>query len=263
MSLVGAIMKISELLQSCQILFAKLFCPYLPRRHAMRESQSSDLCKCCWFFRQYIKLVNPSLTITEPLWVLDTAFKNLSNYKKKFYIKQLYSISATLKLIENMLIWETVKDKVWRRSRYNLDFLLYILYWISILMSGLVKIHTVKKGSRVSRLHAGMSLTKLPLGRNNSVMTSLFPPRESLVVTSRLGTENFRTFFYGAYHAGYHFLVKDLEWSISWKVILLLVKRLNCSRSWLQGPFWSKVWNGPDPRKQGCCSIKGLECSRY
>ncbi len=44
---------------------------------------------------------------------------------------------------------------------------------------------------------AGMSLTKLPLGRNNSVMTSLFPPRESLVVTSRLGTGNLRTFFYG------------------------------------------------------------------
>ncbi len=43
---------------------------------------------------------------------------------------------------------------------------------------------------------AGMSLTKLPLGRNNSVMTSLFPPRESLVVTSRLGTGNSRTFFY-------------------------------------------------------------------
>ncbi len=34
---------------------------------------------------------------------------------------------------------------------------------------------------------AGMSLTKLPLGRNNSVMTSLFPPRESLVVTSAAG----------------------------------------------------------------------------
>jgi hypothetical protein len=44
---------------------------------------------------------------------------------------------------------------------------------------------------------AGMSLTKLPLGRNNSVMTSLFPPRESLVVTSRLGMGNSRTFFYG------------------------------------------------------------------
>jgi hypothetical protein len=45
---------------------------------------------------------------------------------------------------------------------------------------------------------AGMSLTKIPLSRNNSVMTSLFPPRESLVVTSRLGTGNSRTFFYGA-----------------------------------------------------------------
>ncbi len=44
---------------------------------------------------------------------------------------------------------------------------------------------------------AGMSLTKPPLGRKNSVMTSLFPPRESLVVTSRLGTGNSRTFFYG------------------------------------------------------------------
>ncbi len=44
---------------------------------------------------------------------------------------------------------------------------------------------------------AGMSLSKLPLGRNNSIMTSLFPPRESLVVTSRLGTGNSRTFFYG------------------------------------------------------------------
>jgi hypothetical protein len=43
----------------------------------------------------------------------------------------------------------------------------------------------------------GMSLTILPLGRNNSVMTSLFPPTESLVVTSRLGTGNSGTFFYG------------------------------------------------------------------
>jgi hypothetical protein len=42
---------------------------------------------------------------------------------------------------------------------------------------------------------AGMSLTKLPLGRNNSVIASLFPPRESLVETSRLGTGNLRTFF--------------------------------------------------------------------
>ncbi len=44
-----------------------------------------------------------------------------------------------------------------------------------------------------------MSLTKLLLGMNNSVMTSLFPPRESLEVTSRQGTGNSRTFFYGVY----------------------------------------------------------------
>jgi hypothetical protein len=43
---------------------------------------------------------------------------------------------------------------------------------------------------------AGMSLTKLRLGRNDLVMTSLFPPSESLVVASRLGTGNSRTFFY-------------------------------------------------------------------
>ncbi len=44
---------------------------------------------------------------------------------------------------------------------------------------------------------AGMSLTKLPLGRNNSVMTSLFPSMESLIVTSRLGRETRELFFYG------------------------------------------------------------------
>ncbi len=67
-------------------------------------------------------------------------------------------------------------------------------------------IHTVKDETRGTILHrkkrftsfpssAGMSLTKLPLGRNNSVMTSLFPPRESLVVTSWLGKGNSLTFF--------------------------------------------------------------------
>jgi hypothetical protein len=55
--------------------------------------------------------------------------------------------------------------------------------------------HTVKKRFTSFPSPAGMSLTKLPLGRNNSVMTSLFPPRESLVVTSRVGTGNSRTFF--------------------------------------------------------------------
>ncbi len=39
-----------------------------------------------------------------------------------------------------------------------------------------------KKRFRSFPSPAGMSLTKLPLGRNNSVMTSLFPPWESLVV---------------------------------------------------------------------------------
>ncbi len=56
---------------------------------------------------------------------------------------------------------------------------------------------------------AGMSLTKLSHGRNNSVMTSLFPPRESLVVTSRLGTGNSRTFFYGVHSFAPKYCRKD------------------------------------------------------
>ncbi len=60
-------------------------------------------------------------------------------------------------------------------------------------MSSLV-VHC-KKRSTSFPSPAGMSLTKLPLGRNNSVMTSIIPPRESLVVTSRLGTGNLRNFF--------------------------------------------------------------------
>jgi hypothetical protein len=46
---------------------------------------------------------------------------------------------------------------------------------------------------------AGMSLTKLPLGRNNSVLTSLFPPRESLVGSDfPAGDEKLSNlFFYG------------------------------------------------------------------
>ncbi len=68
---------------------------------------------------------------------------------------------------------------------------------------------TVKKGSRVSRLQPGCHKPcKLPLGRNNSVITSLFPPRESLVVTSRLGTGNSQTFFYGAGLKGFCCIVR-------------------------------------------------------
>jgi hypothetical protein len=46
---------------------------------------------------------------------------------------------------------------------------------------------------------AGMSLTKLSLGGNNLYMTSLFPPRESLVsdILAGVGTETSKSFFYG------------------------------------------------------------------
>ncbi len=59
-------------------------------------------------------------------------------------------------------------------------------------------IHRKKRFTSFPSL-AGMSLTKLPLGRNNSVMTSLFPPMENLLVTSRLGPGNSRIFFYGVH----------------------------------------------------------------
>ncbi len=72
---------------------------------------------------------------------------------------------------------------------------------------------------------AGMSLTKLPLGRNNSVMTSLFPTRESLVVTSRLGTGNFRTFFFTVY-----FLLKA-ELAIIFFIVLISHKTNNQYRT--------------------------------
>jgi hypothetical protein len=55
--------------------------------------------------------------------------------------------------------------------------------------------YTVKKSFTSFPSPAGISLIKLPLGRNNSVMTSLFPPRESLVVTSWLGTGTRDPFF--------------------------------------------------------------------
>jgi hypothetical protein len=42
-----------------------------------------------------------------------------------------------------------------------------------------------------------MSLTKLSLGWNNDVIYKLYPPRESLVSESRLGTGISKSFFYG------------------------------------------------------------------
>ncbi len=59
---------------------------------------------------------------------------------------------------------------------------------------------------------AGKPLTELPLGRNNSVMTSLFPPMESLVVTSRLGTgwETLEPFFLRCIMVGLPNLVQEI-----------------------------------------------------
>ncbi len=75
---------------------------------------------------------------------------------------------------------------------FNID-----LFFTFIKQLQLVYLHSLHRKKRFTSFPspAGMSLTKLPLGRNNSVMTSLFLPRESLVVTSRLGTGNSRTFF--------------------------------------------------------------------
>jgi hypothetical protein len=68
-------------------------------------------------------------------------------------------------------------------------------YWLTPFLSPPPQYMHRKKRFTSFPSPAGTSLTKLPLGRNNSVMTSLFPPRESLVVTSRLGTGNSRIFF--------------------------------------------------------------------
>jgi hypothetical protein len=52
---------------------------------------------------------------------------------------------------------------------------------------------------------AGMSLTKLSLGRNNLFMTSLFPPRESLVSDIPAGGGNIEKLFYGVYKLYFDF----------------------------------------------------------
>ncbi len=69
---------------------------------------------------------------------------------------------------------------------------------------------------------AGMSLNKLPLGRNNSVMTSLFPPRDSLVVASRLGKGNSRTFFLRCWDNRYQKLGSDAPMCMTGNVLVRL-----------------------------------------
>jgi hypothetical protein len=59
---------------------------------------------------------------------------------------------------------------------------------------------TVKKAFRYSHpQNAGISLTKLSLGSNNLYMTSLFPPRESLVSDIPAGDGKIVNLFYRAY----------------------------------------------------------------
>jgi hypothetical protein len=84
------------------------------------------------------------------------------------------------------------------QKHYALGFINHIciggfMYKSPLVVSG--PIHRKKRFPSFPQSPAGISLTKLPNGRNNSVMTSLFPPMESLVVTSRLGTGNSGTFF--------------------------------------------------------------------
>jgi hypothetical protein len=57
-----------------------------------------------------------------------------------------------------------------------------------------------KKSFSIFPSPAGMSLTKHSLGGNNLYMTSLFPPRESLVSDIPAGDGNIeKAFFYGVY----------------------------------------------------------------
>jgi hypothetical protein len=54
-----------------------------------------------------------------------------------------------------------------------------------------------KKSFSIFPSLAGISLTKLSMGGNNLYMTSLFPPRESLVSDIPAGDGNIGKLFYG------------------------------------------------------------------
>jgi hypothetical protein len=108
-------------------------------------------------------------------------------------------------LFADLLSW---KDQMHTSVFFYFPQIFSFLFSSFFVMKKNMGITKLKYGKRWVNLHrkkrftsfpspAGMSLTKLPLGRINSVMMSLFPPRESLVhvVTSRLGTGNSRTLF--------------------------------------------------------------------
>jgi hypothetical protein len=94
-------------------------------------------------------------------------------------------------------------------------------------------IYTVKQRFTSFPSPAGMSVTKLPLGRNNSARTSLFPPRESLVVTSRLGTGNSRTFFLRCNDITYTVFIRPTApFKISTLILAIIISCL-----FLKGPY--------------------------
>jgi hypothetical protein len=63
-------------------------------------------------------------------------------------------------------------------------------------------------------------------------MTSFFPPRESLVVTSRLGTGNSRTIFFTV-HALYHDISRHDESQMeAWKTFMQYLEDLNKQLAW-------------------------------
>ncbi len=62
---------------------------------------------------------------------------------------------------------------------------------------GLYLLIDCKKSFAIFPSPSGMSLTRLSLGGNNLYMTSLFPPRESLVSDIPAGDGNIEKFFYG------------------------------------------------------------------
>ncbi len=135
----------------------------------------------------------------------------------------------------------------WKKKVYSLDFHLDISFLHGTL-------HRKKRFTSFPS-PAGMSLTKLPLGRNNSVMTSLFPPRESLVVTSWLGTGNSRTFFYGVLDPKFYY--RKLNITNGWKVnaSVFRIKFFQFYVSWA-GILW-QVW--PHDQPLSCTRIH--DCS--
>ncbi len=68
--------------------------------------------------------------------------------------------------------------------------------FISMKNPNQILVHCLKSFS-IFPSPAGMSLTKLSLGGNNFYMTSLFPPRQSLVSDIPAGDGNIEKLFYG------------------------------------------------------------------